>query len=155
MRLKIFFDFIGIARRIWFRRNSVIHGGVFTNPNAIMAEVDVAMEEYTRIRVSLAAPQQRTRAGGNNSHLTWKAPPLGWYKANADVAIDRAARRYATGVVVRDAKGKCIATKCATQRGLVAPVAGEALALYHAACLGVELGGARMILEGDSIYTSD
>ena len=109
------------------------------------------MDEYARIRASLAGQQQCRREGDSNPLLNWKAPPLGWYKANADVAINRAAGRYATGVVVRDAEGKCIAAKCATQRGIVAPVAGKALAIYHAACLGVELGGTRIILEGDSI----
>jgi hypothetical protein len=117
----------------------------------IVAEVESAMDEYTRIRASLAGQQQCRREGDSNHHLNWKAPPLGWYKANADVAIDRAAGRYAIGVVVRDAEGNCIAARCATQKGLVSPVAGEALALYHAACLGVELGGTKIILEGDSI----
>ena len=35
----------------------------------------------------------------------------------------------------------CIATRCATQRGIVAQVVGEALAMHHVACLSVELGG--------------
>jgi hypothetical protein len=36
----------GIARKIWFRRNSGIHAGTFTHPNQVLRDAVVESEEY-------------------------------------------------------------------------------------------------------------
>jgi hypothetical protein len=38
-----------IARRIWFRRNTVIHGGDFIYPNLLARGMMESYEEYTKI----------------------------------------------------------------------------------------------------------
>jgi hypothetical protein len=38
--------FVGIARRIWMRRNEVLHGGSFTHPSVIIQQVQKAIEEF-------------------------------------------------------------------------------------------------------------
>lgn len=87
-----------------------------------------------------------------HDRVTWTSLPVGWYKANWDVAIDKLTRRVGIGVVVRDSNGQLIAARCLTRGGPLTPVlADEALALYHAACHCKDLDGMPIILEGDAL----
>jgi hypothetical protein len=47
--------FVGIARRLWLRRNEVIHGGVFSHPNTVFKQAEEGLEAFQR--------QQRNIAG--------------------------------------------------------------------------------------------
>ena len=38
--------FAGIARWVWFRRNKVIHGGLFTHPNVLVQKAREALEDF-------------------------------------------------------------------------------------------------------------
>jgi hypothetical protein len=38
--------FVGIARRIWFRRNEVIHGGLFSHPNVLVQRAREDVEDF-------------------------------------------------------------------------------------------------------------
>ena len=38
--------FAGIARRIWFRRNEVIHGGLFSHPNVLVHRAREAAADF-------------------------------------------------------------------------------------------------------------
>jgi hypothetical protein len=35
-----------IARNIWFRRNSVVHGGAFSSPEKVIREATTSLEEF-------------------------------------------------------------------------------------------------------------
>ena len=37
-----------VARKIWFRRNSVVHGGAFNHPIGLIQEMQRSVEEYTQ-----------------------------------------------------------------------------------------------------------
>ena len=39
--------FSAIARRIWFRRNEVIHGGLFSHPNVLVQRVREAVQDFS------------------------------------------------------------------------------------------------------------
>lgn len=41
--------FAEIAWRIWFRRNTWIHEGIFLHPDAIVSEANTAVQEFQRI----------------------------------------------------------------------------------------------------------
>jgi hypothetical protein len=38
--------FVGIARRIWLRRNSLIHEGIFAHPNEILHSATTALSDF-------------------------------------------------------------------------------------------------------------
>jgi hypothetical protein len=38
--------FVGVARRLWLRRNEVIHGGAFTHPIVLVQQAVLAVEEF-------------------------------------------------------------------------------------------------------------
>jgi hypothetical protein len=39
-------QFVGLARRIWLRRNEVVHGGVFSHPRTILQQTTNSIQEY-------------------------------------------------------------------------------------------------------------
>jgi hypothetical protein len=39
--------FVGIAHRLWFRRNDLMHGGPLTNPNVVVTCTAAAIEEFS------------------------------------------------------------------------------------------------------------
>jgi hypothetical protein len=40
--------FVVLARRLWLRRNDVVHGGILTHPNQIVRDAEAALEEFRR-----------------------------------------------------------------------------------------------------------
>jgi hypothetical protein len=39
--------FVSIARRVWFRRNEVVHGGLFTHPIVLVQQAKNAVLEFS------------------------------------------------------------------------------------------------------------
>ena len=42
--------FAGAARRLWLRRNEVVHGGAFVHPNTLVHSIQPAMEDFIMAR---------------------------------------------------------------------------------------------------------
>jgi hypothetical protein len=78
--------FVELARRIWMRRNTVIHGGSFTHPDILVQNVLMAVEEYMQAQV-ITSPHNHD--GGDGGSKRWCAPPVSFVKANWDVALDK------------------------------------------------------------------
>lgn len=132
-----FFQFVGIARRIWLRRNEVIHGGPFLHPSRIVQQATQAMEVFQALRSgSKITPPPADHPTIN----PWMAPPNGWFKANWDAGVNRRKGCVGIGVVIRDHQGKMWASKCQTCPGLLDPPAAEAVASFMAAQLCLEMG---------------
>ena len=43
--------FVGIARRIWLRRNEVLHGGKFLHPSELILQTRKAITEFQQAHV--------------------------------------------------------------------------------------------------------
>ena len=76
---KEFALFVGIARRIWLRRNEVIHGGPFLHPNVIIQKTLRVMEDRQAITDN---HKKEHSISAINIAAAWKAPPLDFLKAN-------------------------------------------------------------------------
>jgi hypothetical protein len=74
--------FVGIARKVWFRRNAVIRGGVFHRPNNLVREELESFEEYKKVNLKAIKLLNETKGG---IQTKWQAPPTGIYKVNWDV----------------------------------------------------------------------
>jgi hypothetical protein len=72
--------FVRLARKIWFRRNNFVFNGLFLHPNEVVQEVKNSLEEYHRVN-HLARSEEDRRADGQMEDA-WKAPEVGWHKAN-------------------------------------------------------------------------
>jgi tagatose-1,6-bisphosphate aldolase non-catalytic subunit AgaZ/GatZ len=46
---KEFEFFVILARKIWFQRNSVVHGGVFTGPNELIQEAYASIDDFRKV----------------------------------------------------------------------------------------------------------
>lgn len=94
--------FAGIARRIYFQINKVVHGGKFLHLNPIARGAIVSVEEYKKANLTETVSSTESKSG---ICTTWKAPPKGYYKVNWDVDVNKFNWRMRIGIVVRDNKG--------------------------------------------------
>lgn len=138
--------FADTARRIWFRRNEVIHGGVLSHPNAIVGENKKAAEEYCQANATV----QGKRVDESSMPLRWTVPPPSWCKANWDLGLDKQPERFGMGVVVRYQMGDIVAASCTTRPGIPDPTSAEAMGALFAASFWQQIGIQRLILEGDA-----
>jgi ribonuclease HI len=125
-----------IARRIWFRRNSVVHDGEFIHPNEIM-------------KISDFDSVLKTRAG--TAIVRWVPPPSSFFKINCDVALDNKNGRMGIGLLIRDSKGKVYATASQVVDFIVDPVVGESIAALKVVEFCKNRGLDRIMVEGDSL----
>jgi hypothetical protein len=66
--------FAGIARRMWLRRNEVVHGGYFLHPTLLVQKVVHAAEEFAEMAFfGKQKMGDRKQAGGHK----WRAPSPG------------------------------------------------------------------------------
>ena len=116
-------QFVGLARLIWFRRNEVVHEGMFTHPSVIMQTTRRAIADFQ------SANEKQT--AHSTSHgvqaIRWEAPHIGWLKANWDAGHNNAQGRTGFGVVIRDSNGILVVAKCASRQGILAPSMEEIL----------------------------
>jgi hypothetical protein len=64
-------QFVGLVRRIWLRRNEVVHGGVFSHPRTILQQTTNSIQEYAMAQGKGDTP---TPLVGNNFVNCWRAP---------------------------------------------------------------------------------
>jgi ribonuclease HI len=138
--------FVRIARQIWFRRNSVVHGEDFLHPNLLVKGTMESSEEYKQANLGDSALPKSVGV-----QAKWQAPPTGTYKVNWDAAVDSVNGRMGIGIVVRDYEGHVIAARSVTIMGNLEPIAAEALAAFQATNFSKDLGLQHIILEGDAL----
>lgn len=64
-------SFIILARKIWFRRNSVVHGGCFSHPNSLVQEMRKSVDEYKQIRIVEENKQGLSHETTPSSNIKW------------------------------------------------------------------------------------
>lgn len=136
-----------IAKRIWLRRNAVIHEGTFLYPNDIVQQSSRVLQEFHQAQVG--APTDFFHVV-NTSPIKWMAPPQGWYKANWNASIMTNTGWMGLGVVICDHMGLMCVAKSITRQGFLDPVAAEVSAAFLATQACREMGFMQVILEGDA-----
>jgi ribonuclease HI len=139
-------QFVGLARRIWLRRNEVVHGGMFTHPSVIMQITRRAIADFQAAHEKQAV--QNTSSGLQGTR--WEAPQFGWLKANWDAGYNKAQGCTGFGVVVRDSSGTLIAAKCAYRQGFLVSSMAEILGALTAVQLCRSRGFMSVHFEGDA-----
>lgn len=144
-------NYAEIARRIWFRRNNVIHGRIFLHPNelfhmatSLMADYRSAMEP-DQIERELEIPPVLVDA------IQWCPPPSGMHKSNWDAAIDTRNGKLGFGCTVRDIHGTVLVAFCHMVDTVVDPVVAEVLVALRTVEFCKNRGFTLIILEGDSL----
>jgi hypothetical protein len=139
--------FVGLARRIWMRRNEVIHGGSFTHPDRIVSLTKQAIEDFN---LAMDRGRDPVSAHSNLPSVGWKAPEVGWLKANWDAAVDEPGGRSGLGVIIRDLNGTMRAARSVAKQVCLHPEVAEAMALQEAFKLCRELEIGQVEFEGDA-----
>jgi hypothetical protein len=98
--------FAGVARRIWWRRNEVVHGGVFVHPISLVQQVQQAMEDFV---MEQSNEESQHLPMGISTITRWSAPSVGWVKVKSDASINLQRGWMGFGAVVCDAKGEVLA----------------------------------------------
>ena len=125
-------QFVGMVRRLWLRRNDVLHGEHFVHPNVLVQQTNMAIEEFSRAN---SLDIHGTDKGDRHEPIQWRRPPLRWFKANRDALVSKQQGRMGLGVMIQDGQGKYIATQSKTVLGCLDPSAAEA----RAALLAIRL----------------
>ena len=111
--------FIGLARRLWLRRNVVVHGGSFVPPVVIFNQATRALDEFAEVQAESPTilPINDTRVLSK-----WRAPSPGWVKINWDGALNSKENRVGGGVVIRDEAGEVLVAKGFSREGFSSPI---------------------------------
>ncbi|XP_042979840.1 uncharacterized protein LOC122310016 [Carya illinoinensis] len=138
--------FAETAYMLWRRRNSYVFESKFLDPNALVKAANQKVIDFMEANKKIG----EVRVAANQVQSYWCAPPDQFHKANLDASMDRAKCRIGIGVIIRDWKGKAMATlRC--QRALFPdPVIAEALGALKAISLCQQLYINRVILEVDA-----
>ncbi|XP_059440462.1 uncharacterized protein LOC132172916 [Corylus avellana] len=136
-----------IAKKIWKRRNDVVHGQPFSHPSVVVKQAIEQLQLYRMVNVKYEEELEPTLP----NRQKWEAPPSGLYKSNWDVAVDQGEMRMGVGVIIRDERGQIIATLSQPTEYHHEPAAAEAVAALKAVEFCREVGVHETILEGDSL----
>jgi hypothetical protein len=139
--------FVGIARRIWLRRNEVIHDGKFAHPNLIVHQANQIGEIVHTFK---AKQRDLAPSSGVATSYGWKAPSQDSLKINWDAGVDLKRGRVGLGVIIRDHQGRMWASQSRTIRGFLDPITGEIMAALMAVHLCREMGIRNAQFEGDA-----
>jgi len=146
-----------VARRLWFRRNSVVHGGDILHSNALIIAASSYIEDYcTTMKLEeeeKAVEGDREGIVGPIHHVSvyWKPPSFGYYKVNWDASLNHAHGKLGIGIIVRDTNGNIFAASSSSILANVEPVVAESMAALHAIEFCCGRGLIKIILEGDSL----
>lgn len=138
--------FVGLARRIWFRRNDVLHGAPFTHPDILVQQAVTAMTAYAEANVKV----QSAHVHNVEPLPKWIFLQQGWVKLNWDAALCPNRGTVGMGAVIRNWQGRVLAVRCLSHDGFLEPMAAEAWARGQALQFGKEMGFTHLILEGDA-----
>jgi hypothetical protein len=92
--------FIRQAKNIWMRRNAVVHGENFVDPNVLVRMTSQALIDFKKANEQ---PYSQERQVQHPDKSLWTKPHVGSFKVNWDVGVDRENDKFGLGIVIRDA----------------------------------------------------
>jgi hypothetical protein len=89
--------FVGIARRLWLRRNDVVHEKTMAHPNSRVHCAAIAMEKFIQANDGGDGATVRVET---QASMVWKVPGFGWNKMNWDASIAKDKHWMGFGMVL-------------------------------------------------------
>ena len=140
--------FAVVARRIWMRRNELIHGGTFMDPHRVYMMAVSGLEDFQRVDAQV---EEKSEVAVQHQAVSWQPPPGNLIKVNWDAALDQERKCVGLGILVRDEKGRFLGA-CGIHLNIVAdPNIAKALAAFHAVNFAKEMGFTQVLFEGDAL----
>lgn len=85
-----------MARKIWFRRNALVHGEDFTYPNQVFCNSSSSLDDFKRVNTKEMDAGSPTYQA---PPTLWQKPPIGMCKVNWDEAVDKVHGRVEIGII--------------------------------------------------------
>jgi hypothetical protein len=139
---------VNVARQIWFRRNSVVFGGIFAHPKTVFQLATDQAEAFSKASKKRSTNCPRARTPGV---IKWGKPPVGFVKLNWDASVHKKGKKMGIGLIVRDHAGGVVVMACETKEFVNDPAVAEALAARRGVELCEEWGIRKLLLEGDAL----
>ena len=136
----------GVAWRIWYNRNQVLHEANGTFETHIWGAAIHMIEDFKE-----ANGLKIKHMGDKKDH--WEPPLVGYYTINVDGAIPLANGHSGIGVVVRDSDSRFVAALSLPLQGRYSIEETEVAAVEQGCVLAIKLGLEKVILESNSLLT--
>jgi ribonuclease HI len=136
------------ARRIWLRRNSLIHGEKFAHPTQLARDAQNAFEEFQKVNCMAQHDEPNDK---DVMIIQWRPPPRDMIKLNWDAKANAKEGRVGLGLIARDAQGICLVAQSMSLEVLADAAMAETLATANAVIFCKELGYTNVIFEGDAM----
>ena len=117
------------ARRVWLRRNDVVHQGILTHPSQLLMDAQKALEDFHRANVP---PITDSPYNCHDKGERWKLPSDLKLKINWGAALDVRKRVVGLGILARDGRGRAQGACSVTVKVTTTAPEAEALATLHA-----------------------
>jgi hypothetical protein len=140
-----------IARRIWLRRNTMVHRGGFIHPNDVIRLASKFIDDYREVMQKEKATVEPAANPGSSIADRWRPPPPRTLKTNWDAALDLQSRTTGLGFIVRYSNGMVYTASSFSVKTCTEPVAVESFATLRAVEFCRSRGLTNIILEGDSL----
>jgi hypothetical protein len=139
------------AKRIWFRRNSVVHEGEFIHPNEVIQIAALFINDYREAMKKMGEGESMEMTRVTPVFIRWVPPLSSFFKINCDMALDRKNGRMGIGLLIRDSNGNVNAAAIHVVDFLVDPVVGESMAVLKVVEFCKNRGLDMIMVEGDSL----
>ncbi|KAK9984941.1 hypothetical protein SO802_034466 [Lithocarpus litseifolius] len=136
--------FFAVAWSIWWNRNQAIHEDSGSPPFQAWDMASKIMAEFKAACSYPILPQAPPLS-------IWKAPPLGFFKVNTDVAASNDERNSCIGVVIRGCKGEILATSSKVLPVSFTAEISEAIAVLEGVLLAAKMEVTHVIFESDAL----
>ena len=123
----------------------MVHGGKLKDLSSLNKRAEELVDEFKQAQVHLAVPTRQQLSGD-----VWQPPSLALYKLNFAAAIFSSLDRSSYGAVIRNDKGKVMATMTTSGLKVNTNEEAELLACRRAIEFAVDGGFSRLIIEGDN-----
>ncbi|KAK3211391.1 hypothetical protein Dsin_016097 [Dipteronia sinensis] len=131
--------------RIWFCRNSNLHGGQIHNVQDVFCWSKDFMIDFR----SLVRGSPRGEVRRNEVVCRWQPPEDGVYKANCDVVVDMGGNRVGVGTVIRDSTGAVFAFCSQILEANFTIKVAKLVAIQKCLHFGINCGLSPCIIESD------
>lgn len=136
-----------MARLIWLRRNKAIFEPSFSPPTSVIERAKQDMADFQEVFHSCNRPPEETPT----LPIRWVPPPFECWKINVDALINKEGLKMGVGILISNGEGRIVAARTLQIPFVVDPLQAEALASWYGVSFGREMGGSKVILEGDSL----
>ena len=136
--------FVVQAWLLWTQRNKVKTGGIIQDPTQLVKQASVFLEEYRASQDHLAVPVVVKRSS------RWVPPPENRFKLNFDAAIFQEIHASGFGAIIRNERGKVMASFSARGPSAVDSEEAKLLACRRALEFAIDTGLMDIVVEGDN-----